>query len=529
MAATFIHSTESRYAMSAAPSTTLAHAKAWIRRYVTPFFTALAILALCVMLVFAIYLTQADLEWTAFLFGVLFAAILSLVTQNIKVQWRLVRRNAQLRRSKELLAEAVTRTERSAQALKMADQRFGAVLDALPAMVFFVDREERCRFHNLAFANWCGKDAADIGRLSLSALVPPPVHQALETQGRAALLGAEAQFDTQWPFPDGERPVAVKLLPYPVGAQTASGFYVFVFALPTARAEVPAAAAAPDASSAAVYLDAMEQQLPTSDDPREYLLNAIEEDQFLLLEQPIEPLVHGERPAVFREILLRLREHDDRTLPPGGFIEVAEHHGLMPAIDRWVIRKLLKSAAAMKEADRSWHMPVYSVNLNDATVCDRTFANHVAAQLRHWKLPGAKLCFEVRHRALAEHESDIKALMEHLKPLGCLFTVDGFGSHKVSFAPFTRLQFDFVKIDSSIVGSILRDKSELAKARAIVLACNKIDVRTIAPGVEEQATREKVKEIGVDYVQGFGIESPGPLGVLNLSGVPVGSASGAPR
>jgi EAL domain-containing protein (putative c-di-GMP-specific phosphodiesterase class I) len=146
-------------------------------------------------------------------------------------------------------------------------------------------------------------------------------------------------------------------------------------------------------------------------------------------------------------------------------------------------------------------------------VCDPTFAQHVATQLRHWNVSGTRLCFEVRHRALNEHEAEVEALIEHLKPLGCLFTVDAFGSRKVSFAPFSRLQFDFVKIDTSIVGAIVREKSELAKARAIVLACSKIGVRTIAPTVEDEAARVKLAEIGVDYVQGYAIESPGPLGV----------------
>ncbi|MDB5901424.1 MAG: diguanylate phosphodiesterase [Betaproteobacteria bacterium] len=509
MTATVFDTSDTRQHAPRSPAGAVQRALTWIRRNLVPFLTAAAVLVLSVMLIFAIYFTQADLQWTAFLGGVLFAAVLSLVTQNIKVQWRLVRRDAQLRRSKELLAEQVLCTERSAQALKMADQRFGAVLDALPPMIFFVDREGRCRYHNLAFAQWCGKDSTEIRHLPLNELVGEEMHRMMESRGHAALVGEASELEAQWPFPDGVRPAVVKLLPYPVGAQAAAGYYVFVFAPPVARVH-PAAGA--DASGAATYLDAMEQQLPANEDPREYLLNAIEEDQFLLLEQPIEAVAPDTRPAAFREILLRLRGDGRHALPPGGFLEVAEHHGLAPAIDRWVIRKLLKSATEMKEADNTWRMPLYAVNLSDATVCDRTFAQHVEAQLRHWNVRGGRLCFEVRHRALAEHEADVEALIAQLKPLGCLFTVERFGSHKVSFAPFSRLPFDFVKIDSSIVGAILREKSELAKARAIVLACAKIGVRTIAPAIEDEAARVKLKEIGVDYVQGFAIESPGPLG-----------------
>jgi EAL domain-containing protein (putative c-di-GMP-specific phosphodiesterase class I) len=499
-------------------------AAAWANRYLTPFLTAIAVLGVGVMLVFTIYYTLLDLQWIAFLLGVLFAAVLSMVTQSVKAQWLLVRRTAQLRRNKELLAEQIALTERSAQAMKSEDTRIRAILDALPLMIFFVDREERCRHHNLAFEAWCGRSATDIGRLLLSDLVDEAIYRDLRTHGVEALLGARIEFEAQWPSPDGKRQVAVKLVPYPVSAQTTSGFYVFVTTIPAARAQ-PASGrspqdaaepAAPEAASQALYLDAMERQLSPDEDPREYLLRAMEEDQFMLLEQRIEPLT-PEGQANFREILLRLREEDERVLAPRGFFEVAEHYDLMPAIDRWVVRRLLKSCASMKSANRAWRMPVYCINLSGATLGDAAFANHVRAQLQHWELAGSRLCFEIGHEVLAERETDIRILMEQLKPLGCLFTVDGFGSHKISFAPFRHLRFDFLKIDGSIVSEILRTPSELAKARAIVLACQKIGVQTIAQFVQDEITRAKLKEIGVDYVQGFGIHKPGPLEVVALA------------
>jgi PAS domain S-box-containing protein len=494
---------------------------AWAGRYLAPFMAALAVLALSVMLVFTIYFTQLDLEWTAFLLGVLFAAVLSLISQSVKAQWRLLRRTAQLKRSKELLAEEIARRERSAQAQKSADQRFRTVMDALPAMVFFVDREERCRYHNLAFQAWCGRSAEEVGGSPLRDLLDGAAYQDLKTSGMEALVGKETQYEAHWQGPEGGRRVAVKLLPYPVGAQTTSGFYAFVSELSatghSARVAEPAAA---ETSSEAVYLDAMERELTTDDAPREYLLRAIEEDQFILLEQKIEPLLPETGPGNMREILLRLQEDEERTVLPGGFLEIAERYELSPAIDRWVIRKLLKSCASMKEADAAWRMPLYCMNVSNTTLRDRGFANHVRSQLQHWNLAGSRLCFEINHSSLAEQETDISMLMDQLKPLGCRFTVDGFGSHKVSFAPFRELRFDFLKIDGSIVSQILHKPSELAKARAIVLACQKLGVRTIAQFVEDEASRTKLKEIGVDYVQGFGIDRPGPLAVVTPAAVP---------
>ena len=102
--------------------------------------------------------------------------------------------------------------------------------------------------------------------------------------------------------------------------------------------------------------------------------------------------------------------------------------------------------------------------------------------------------------------------MRTLRPLRCRFTLDAFGGTKVSFTPLKDLKFDFLKIDGNIIQNILNDRSEFAKTRAIVLACSKIGTRTIAGFVESDETVVKLREIGVDYVQGFGIGRPQPLG-----------------
>jgi EAL domain-containing protein (putative c-di-GMP-specific phosphodiesterase class I) len=377
-------------------------------------------------------------------------------------------------------------------------------------MIFFVDREQRCRYHNLAFESWCGRDASDVGRLTLGELIEGDIYDELASHGKNALLGTPVEYETYWPYPDGGRRVCVKLLPYPTGAQTMSGFYVFVTqpaAEPRNSESENGQLGVPDGA----YLGAMQEQLPTQTDPREFLLKAIDEDQFLLLEQPIEPLAPDTTSSKFREILLRLREEDERTLRPGGFLEIAAHYGLMPAIDRWVVRKLMRSAAAARDADPMWRMPLYAVNLSEATLRDTGFAQHVRAQLEHWKLEGNRLCFELDPGVLAEQENDVSVLMAELSPLGCRFAIDGFGRHKVSFTAFRQLRFDYVKIDGSIISEIVSNKTELGKVRAIVLACNRIGVRTIAQSVEHHAAREMLREIGIDYVQGFGIENPGPL------------------
>jgi EAL domain-containing protein (putative c-di-GMP-specific phosphodiesterase class I) len=101
--------------------------------------------------------------------------------------------------------------------------------------------------------------------------------------------------------------------------------------------------------------------------------------------------------------------------------------------------------------------------------------------------------------------------MRALKLIGCLFTADAFGSVKVSFAPFRKLEFDFVKIDGTIIQNIVSERADFAKARAIALACRRLGIRTIAEFVESDETLARLREIGIDFAQGFGIGKPRPI------------------
>jgi EAL domain-containing protein (putative c-di-GMP-specific phosphodiesterase class I) len=156
-------------------------------------------------------------------------------------------------------------------------------------------------------------------------------------------------------------------------------------------------------------------------------------------------------------------------------------------------------------------MPLCCVNLSSAALGDPGFPRYVQSELKRSNVVGNNLCFEITEPDLINRQGEVQALMAVLKPLGCRFTADGFGSVKVSFAPFKELKFDFLKIDGSIIQNILRERSDLARTRAIVLACQKTGIRAIAAFVETDDTLAKLIEIGVDYAQGFGIGRPQPL------------------
>ena len=264
--------------------------------------------------------------------------------------------------------------------------------------------------------------------------------------------------------------------------------------------------------SEALYLRSITDELMgQEEDPREKLTRALAEDEFLLYAQKILPLKSGGPDPLFFEILLRLREEEDNLVPPGGFLPIAERYGMMPDLDRWVVRTLASWSSTRSRAEPGWRMPLYCVNLSESVLGNAEFARFVRSELQSWNFPGQQLTFEIAEQDAINHHSDVARLMSALKPAGCRFTIDGFGSTKVSFSYLKGLQLDFIKIDGSIILNILRDSAELAKTRAINTVCRKLGVRTIAATVETKESLTQLREIGVDYVQGFGIARPGPI------------------
>jgi EAL domain-containing protein (putative c-di-GMP-specific phosphodiesterase class I) len=280
------------------------------------------------------------------------------------------------------------------------------------------------------------------------------------------------------------------------------------------RAEQPSGTgniAIPREGGEMIYLRSITDQLMGWDDPHGKLEYALKENQFLLYAQTIRPLKNDAADARCCEVLLRLREEEDNLLPPGGFIPVAEQYGMMEQLDRWVVRNLITWCAQRKRRDAKWSLPLFCVNLSEAAICSGDFVRFINYELRQQDFTARALCFEIGEPEIIAHHSDVQRFINALKPLGCRFSVDAFGSVKASFTHLKGLAVDFIKIDGVIIQNILRDPATLLKTRAIQTVCAKVGLRTIAEFVETDEILAKLRELGVDYAQGFGISHPEPL------------------
>ncbi|MCB1995897.1 MAG: ammonium transporter [Burkholderiaceae bacterium] len=236
---------------------------------------------------------------------------------------------------------------------------------------------------------------------------------------------------------------------------------------------------------------------------------ALDEDRLRLYVQPVLPLHDGPEAGTHQEILVRLEE-DVQIVPPGAFLPAAERYGLMPRIDQWVVDNTLAWLG-----DR-WRQSgrldgVWAINLSGASLSDERFRERLRTRLEQAKLPPGVLCFEITETAAVAQLSKVVTFIEEIKALGCLFALDDFGSGLSSFAYLKTLPVDFLKIDGAFVKDIAHDPADLAMVQAIHTIGHVMGLKTIAEYVSSDAILAKLREIGVDYGQGYHLGMPRPL------------------
>ncbi len=480
------------------------------------------------LLVFTIYFTQLELQWVAFLTGVLFAAIVGLASQISKAEWVIARRTKQLERMRHRVNQETLRTKAAEEAARIAGTRAQLLADAVPDLIFFIDREQRCRYYNRAAEKWSGLPPESLDGLQLRDLLGTDAYLAAAARIQQALRGKPLEYELTLAAGSGKpQHFTARQIPYPQDGE-AEGFYLILTPMPQAAppgaarhvAEgAPALTEAPSEGAAmlsrdseeGLYVHSISEQFMGTDDPRAKLMRALQDDEFLLFVQNIMAIKSDLPEPDCYEVLLRLKEEEENMLPPGGFIPVAERYGLMEDIDRWVIRSLIARCIAKQRAAPDWRPPMFCVNLADVSIGNPAFARFVRGELQRPGFPGRALCFEISEEALHERNDDVRHFVQALKPAGCHFTIDGFGGLKVSFTQLRDVPVDFLKVSGMIIQNMLKSPAELAKVRAICTVCEKSGIRTIAEWVETPETLAALKDIGVDYAQGFGIASPQPV------------------
>ena len=236
----------------------------------------------------------------------------------------------------------------------------------------------------------------------------------------------------------------------------------------------------------------------------------IETDSFLLRCQRIESIHKTESQELpVYEILLSIIDDNKKILLPQKFIEAAEVYNRMANVDRWVVHNVLGALAE--------HLAVldeigaFAIKLSKQSILDEGFVEFVAGEISNTQIPANKICFELAESAGIDHLSDAASFINEIKSIGCQCVLDDFGNGNSSYRCLKQLPFDYLKIDGSFVKELKTNDNDYAVVKSICEVAHFMNKKVIAEYVEGEEILEKLKQIGVDFVQGYYIEQPKEL------------------
>lgn len=232
---------------------------------------------------------------------------------------------------------------------------------------------------------------------------------------------------------------------------------------------------------------------------------ALAENRFYLDAQRILA-ARDDKKGLRYEVLVRLTNEQGERVSPAEFLPAAERFGIVHKIDRWVISEVVSQLARARQHLET--LDACHINLSGRSFDQPDLADFIVGELNAHNIPGSKLCFEITETAAVHNLLDVKAFMTRLQKLGCTFALDDFGTGLSSFGYLRQLPVDCLKIDGSFVRNITRDRNDLAMVQAIHDISRTLDKVTVAECVEDGAAADLLKDVGVDFLQGFGLHRP---------------------
>jgi diguanylate cyclase (GGDEF)-like protein len=244
---------------------------------------------------------------------------------------------------------------------------------------------------------------------------------------------------------------------------------------------------------------------------REDLEKALATERFVLRAQPIVQTAVGNETdsKLHYELLLGLTNKDGTLASPEEFIKSAERYGFMTLVDRWVVKEAFSWISQLMDAQKV--VPDLSINLSGTSVTDDAFMEYLFEQISEFGVGTSRLCFEITETGTISNLVKAADFVRAFRNIGCKFSIDDFGTGLASHNYLRELPVDYVKIDGSFITGIHKNRNDYAMARSINDLAHFLGQKTIAESVENDQIVAKLRDIGVDYLQGWGIGRPKPL------------------
>ena len=223
----------------------------------------------------------------------------------------------------------------------------------------------------------------------------------------------------------------------------------------------------------------------------------------------------AEKQPHHHEILLSVFDEAGEGLPLMDFINSAEAFNRMGEVDRLVVEKALSWVHENPES--AARLGGIAINLSGQSLGDERILGQIREALESLQIDPKMIGFEVTETAAIGNLDRAVAIIEGIRSMGCRFSLDDFGTGLSSYGYLKRLPVDYLKIDGSFVREILSSPTDEAIVKSINEIAHFMGIKTIAEFVCEEQIRERLLEIGVDYVQGYAVSKPVYLDEIELS------------
>jgi diguanylate cyclase len=236
--------------------------------------------------------------------------------------------------------------------------------------------------------------------------------------------------------------------------------------------------------------------------------HALNENGFVLHAQRIEPLKEGSA-GLQAEVLLRMVDDNGSFILPGAFLPAAERFHLASRIDRWVLQTSLD---CLKALPNPFPIRLLSVNLSGQSIGDRAFHRYAIDLLASAGVSiRERMCLEITETAAVMNMADAAEFIQNVRALGVKVALDDFGAGASSFGYLKSLSVDYLKIDGQFIRHLLNDRLDQAAVRCFVEVARVVGLQTVAEFVDQPSILAKVRDMGIDYAQGFLVHRPVPL------------------
>jgi diguanylate cyclase (GGDEF)-like protein len=236
------------------------------------------------------------------------------------------------------------------------------------------------------------------------------------------------------------------------------------------------------------------------------LREALRENRFTLFAQRIMPLREA-RTGQGYELLLRSADELGENRAPLHLLSAAHRNHLAPAVDLWVMEHALAEAAPFRRDLQEANVAL-SINITGPSLTDQAFLERARRLIEQSRIDPQLITFEITETVAVLSLARAVAFIRELRALGCRFALDDFGTGVNSLKNLTSLPVDRVKIDGSFVADLLTNRQSQSMVRAIVSLARDLGIGTVAEYAENREIIERLRELGVECAQGYGVAMP---------------------